>query len=46
MKLVNENTKNRDLSILTLHSMQGAVGDGDYLSLMEGNLNVLKEALN
>lgn len=45
-RTVNENTKNRDLSILTLHSMQGAVGDGDYLSLMEQNLNVLKEALN
>lgn len=45
-RTVNENTKNRDLTILTLHSMQGAVGDGDYLSLMEQNLNVLKEALN
>lgn len=45
-RTVNENTKNRDLNILTLHSMQGDVGDGDYLSLMEQNLNVLKEALN
>ena len=45
-RTVNENTQNRDLGILTLHSMQGVVGDGDYLSLMEQNLNVLKEALN
>ena len=45
-RTVNENTQKRDLGILTLHSMQGTVGDGDYLSLMEQNLNVLKEALN
>ena len=45
-RTVNENTKSRDLGVLTLHSMQGAVGDGDYLSLMEQNLSVLKEALN
>ena len=35
-----------DLDVLTLHSMQGAVGGESYLSLMEQNLNVLKEALN
>ena len=45
-RTVIDNTKNRDLGVLTLHSMQGAVGEGDYLSLMEQNLNVLKEALN
>lgn len=45
-RTVIENTKSRDLGVLTLHSMQGSVGDGDYLSLMEQNLNVLKEALN
>jgi zinc transport system substrate-binding protein len=45
-RTVNENTQKRDLGILTLHSMQGTVGDGDYLSLMEQNLTVLKEALN
>ncbi|MGX8693060.1 MAG: metal ABC transporter substrate-binding protein [Clostridia bacterium] len=45
-RTVIENTKSRDLGVLTLHSMQGAVGEADYLSLMEQNLNVLKEALN
>ena len=45
-RTVIENTKSRDLGVLMLHSMQGAVGEGDYLSLMEQNLNVLKEALN
>lgn len=45
-RTVIENTKSRDLGVLTLHSMQGAVGEGDYLSLMEQNLDVLKEALN
>ncbi len=45
-RTVIDNTKNRDLGVLTLHSMQGAVGNGDYLSLMEQNLIVLKEALN
>lgn len=34
------------LETLTLHSMQGAVGDGDYLSLMEQNLEAIREALN
>ena len=45
-RTVIENTASRALGVLTLHSMQGAVGDGDYLSLMEQNLKVLKEALN
>ena len=45
-RTVIENTQNGNLGVLTLHSMQGTVGDGDYLSLMEQNLNVLKEALN
>ena len=45
-RAVIENTNSRDLGVLTLHSMQGAVGAGDYLSIMEQNLNVLKEALN
>lgn len=35
-----------DLGVLTLHSMQGKVGGESYLSLMEQNLNILKEALN
>ncbi|MBR5343675.1 MAG: zinc ABC transporter substrate-binding protein [Oscillospiraceae bacterium] len=35
-----------DVGVLTLHSMQGAVGGESYLSLMEKNLDVLREALN
>ena len=35
-----------DVCVLTLHSMQGAVGGESYLSLMEKNLDVLREALN
>lgn len=35
-----------DVGVLTLCSMQGSVGDESYLSLMEKNLDVLKEALN
>ena len=34
------------LGVLTLHSMQGAVGGESYLSLMEKNLELMKEALN
>ena len=45
-RTVIENTKRRDLGVLTLRSMQGAVDGGDYLSLMKENLDVLKEALN
>ena len=45
-RTVIENTASRALGVLTLHSLQGKVGDGDYLSLMEQNLKVLKEALN
>ncbi len=45
-RTVIENTQSRELRVLTLHSMQGAVNGESYLSLMEQNLNVLKEALN
>ena len=45
-RTVIENTKSRDLGVQTLHSMQGTVGEGDYLSVMEQNLEVIKEALN
>ena len=45
-RTVIENTKGGTLGVLTLHSMQGKVGGGDYLSLMEQNLTVLKEALS
>ncbi len=45
-RTVVENTERRDLRVLTLHSMQGPVGSESYLTLMEQNLNVLKEALN
>lgn len=49
-KTIIENTQNRDQSILTLDSMQSTtsadVANGmTYLSIMEGNLNILKEAL-
>lgn len=44
-RTVIENTKSRDLGVQTLHSMQGAVGEGDYLSVMERNLEAIKEAL-
>lgn len=45
-----DNTSGRDQSVLTMDSMQsvtaGDVADGvTYLSIMEGNLDVLKEAL-
>lgn len=36
-----------DVKVLTLNSMQSAVGENEnYLGIMENNLNVLKEALN
>lgn len=49
-KTIIENTQNKDRSILTLDSMQSTtsadVANGmTYLSIMEGNLNILKEAL-
>ena len=44
-RTVIENTASKELPILTLHSMQGAVGDKSYLSLMEDDLQILKEAL-
>ena len=45
-----ENTKNKDQQILTLNSMQSVtkkeVEEGTtYLSIMENNLEILKEAL-
>ena len=49
-KTIIENTQNKDRSILTLDSMQSttsadAANGMTYLSIMEGNLNILKEAL-
>lgn len=49
-KTIIENTQNKDQSILTLDSMQSttsadAANGMTYLSIMEGNLNILKEAL-
>ncbi len=42
-----KNTENKDQAILTLNSMQGRILEGEtYLSIMEANLEVLKEALN
>ena len=50
-KTIIENTQNKDQSILTLDSMQSTtstdVANGTtYLSVMESNLDVLKQALN
>ena len=49
-KTVKENTKTKDQQILTLDSLQGVTSDriqaGEtYLSVMESNLTVLKQAL-
>lgn len=45
-RTVVEATKSKKAEILTLHSMQSALGEGDtYLSVMEDNLEVLKQAL-
>ena len=49
-KAVIENTKTKDQKILTLNSMQSVttqdVEEGiTYLSIMENNLKILKEAL-
>ena len=45
-RTVIENTAGRDLGVLMLQSMQGAVSGESYLSLMEQNLQILKEALS
>ena len=45
-RTVIENAKNHEIRILTLHSMQSAVGEETYLSLAEKNLETLREALN
>jgi len=46
-KAVIDTAKTKDVTILTLNSMQSAMGESDtYLSVMESNLGVLKEALN
>ena len=48
-KTVAANTKNKNQRILTLNSMQaapsGAAAAGSYLSIMESNLRVLRDAL-
>ena len=44
---VIDTAKTKDVEVLTLNSMQSAVGDDDtYLSIMQSNLEVLKKALN
>ena len=46
-KAVIDTSKTKDVTILTLNSMQSAMGEGDtFLSVMESNLEVLKKALN
>ena len=46
-KSVIDAAKTKDVKILTLNSMQSAVGDNStYLGIMEDNLKALKEALN
>ena len=50
-KTVKENTKTKDQQILTLDSLQGVTSDrvqaGEtYLSIMESNLEILKQALS
>lgn len=50
-KTIIENTKNKDQKILTLDSMQSTTSQDvengtTYLSVMQNNLQVLKEALN
>ena len=45
-KTVSENTKTKDQKLLTLDSMQAASGSDAYLSIMERNLEVLKQALS
>ena len=44
---VIDTAKTKDVSVLTLNSMQSSIGDDDtYLSIMEDNLTALKKALN
>ena len=48
---IRDNTQNKDQKILTLDSMQSVTSDDvkqsvTYISIMESNLSVLKEALN
>ncbi len=50
-KTIIQNTKTKDQKILTLNSMQSVTSDDyknniTYLSIMEDNLDILKEALN
>ena len=45
-RTVGENMRSGAPGTVTLHSMQGKVGEADYLALMEQNLSALKEALN
>ena len=46
-KSVIDAAKTKDVKILTLNSMQSAVGENStYLGIMEDNLKALKEALN
>ena len=46
-RTVAESTGREDLKILELNSMQAKLEEGDtYLSIMEENLNVLREALD
>ena len=45
-KTVSENTNTKDQKILTLNSMQAATSADSYLSIMEDNLEVLKQALS
>lgn len=39
------NTANKNQKIMVINSMQGKIDGENYLSIMENNLNVLKEAL-
>ena len=50
-KTIAQNTKRKNQSILTMDSMQSVTSSDiisgvSYLSIMESNLDVLKEALN
>ena len=46
-KTIIENSKNKDQKILELNSIQSVINDDEsYLTIMENNLKVLKEALN
>ena len=48
---IKANTQNQDQEILTMNSMQSVTSEdvqngANYFSIMEENLNVLKQALN